>query len=142
MDIFHRYSKTDQEGKGNIKAIAQAKKLFQYCPILAVKRWIEAANISSGGLFRGITKDGKVKDTRMCVDVVYNLIKKSAMTLGYEFDDYSPHSLRSGFTTQALRQKARLDKISSVTFHRSMKSLESYIRHEDRYEDHPAENFF
>lgn len=142
MDIFHKYSKTDQEGKGNIKAIAQAKKLFQYCPILAVKKWIETANISSGALFRGITKNGQIKSTRMCDDVVYNLIKHCAVTLGYEFAEYSPHSLRSGFTTQALRQKARLDKIPTVTFHKSMRSLEAYIKYEDRYEDHPAENFF
>jgi integrase len=142
MDIFHRFSKSDQEGKGNIKPIAQAKTELPYCPIRAVKKWIATAGITSGPLFRGITKDNVIKNTPMTSEVLYKLIKKCAVNLGYDFHDFSPHSLRSGFTTQALRNNARLDKIPSVTFHKNLRSLDSYIKHEDRYEDHPGENFF
>lgn len=142
MDIFHRYSKTDQEGKGEVKAIAQAKKLLQYCPILAVKKWIETANITSGALFRGITKGGIIKNSRISVDVIYNLIKDCTIQLGYNYEDFSPHSLRSGFITEAVRQKARFDKIRQVSKHKSLKSMEIYFRDEDRYEDHPGENIF
>jgi site-specific recombinase XerD len=142
MDIFHRYSKTDQEGKGEIKAITQAKKLFQYCPIGAVKKWIDVSNITSGALFRGITKGGMIKSSRISVDVIYNLIKDCTIQLGYEYEDYSPHSLRSGFITEAVRQKARFDKIRQVSKHKSLKSMEIYFKDEDRYEDHPGENIF
>lgn len=142
MDIQHRFTKTDQEGKGLIKPIAEAKKELQYCPIRAIKAWISAAQITSGPLFRGITKGNTVKMTPMSEDVIYNLIKTCAEKLGYQFHDYSPHSLRSGFTTQALRNKARIDKITTVTTHKTIRSLEAYIKHEDRYEDHPGENFF
>ena len=142
MDIYHRFSKSDQEGKGDIKPIAIAKKQFQYCPIAAVKKWIEVAKIKDGALFRGITKDDKIKKNRMTSGVIYDLIKKLTVRLGYDYHEYSPHSLRSGFTTQALRNNARIDKIPSVTFHKNLRSLDSYIKHEDRYEDHPRENFF
>lgn len=142
MDIFQRYTKTDQEGKGKIKPIAQAKVLFNYCPIRAVKKWIEAANIKSGALFRGINKHGKIESNRMSHDVVYELIKRCILKLGYEFSEFSSHSLRAGFVTQALRTGARIDKIPSVSDHKSLKSLEFYIKHEDRYEDHPGKNIF
>jgi site-specific recombinase XerD len=142
MDIFHRYSKTDQEGKGEIKAIAHAKKLLQYCPIGAVKKWIEATNITSGALFRGITKGGIIKNTRISVDVIYNLIKDCTIQLGYNYEDFSPHSLRSGYITEAVRQKARYDKIRQVSKHKSLKSMEIYFKDEDRYDEHPDENIF
>ncbi len=142
MDIFHRYTKTDQEGKGKIKPIIKAQVLFQYCPIRAVKKWIEAAKITTGALFRGINKHGKIENTRMSHDVVYEVIKRCILKLGYEYNEYSSHCLRVGFVTQALRSGARIDKIPSVTDHKSIRSLEFYIQHEDRYEDHPGRNIF
>lgn len=142
MDITLRRSKADQEGKGSLKPIAAAKQALTYCPVRAVKQWIAAAHLTSGALFRGITKDNNIKATRMNANVVYDVIKRCATTLGYEFHDYSPHSLRAGFITQALREGARQDKIPSVTLHKSMRSLDAYVKHEDRYEDHPGEKFF
>lgn len=137
MDVSIQRSKTDQEGKGDIKAILKGTTPH-YCPIIAVQTWIQKSKIISGPLFRGITKSGLIKQNRMAPDVIYQLMKRCALQAGLNFEDYSPHSLRSGFTTSAIENSAKITKVMSVTKHKSMKNLQSYILHAERYEQHPA----
>ncbi len=139
IDIKIRRSKTDQEGKGKIKAIINAKEK-EYCPCAALTAWLEKSKITTGALFRGITKNNILKNNSLSTDRIYELIKQYTIALGHNFDDFSPHSLRSGFVTAALEANALPSKIIEITHHASLKSLQPYIKHAERYEQHAGEN--
>jgi site-specific recombinase XerD len=140
MDIKIHRSKTDQEKKGDIKIILPAKGDKLFCPVLAVKNWLDNSQIKNGALFRGITKHNKINDKGICDNVVYHLIKRCACELGYNIDDFSPHSLRAGFVTSAYENKAMLSKIMEQAHMKSMQTAQRYIRHAQRYENHAAED--
>jgi integrase len=53
--ITIRRSKTDQEGIGTTIAIIRGNGC---CPVKAVKKWMEAAGISEGPIFRPVRKGG------------------------------------------------------------------------------------
>ena len=54
-----RHSKTDQEGKGQQRAIPFGRRA-ETCPVKALNAWLEAAEISEGRLFRSLTRHGQV----------------------------------------------------------------------------------
>ena len=131
------YSKTDQEGKGRIKPIAKLRNDTTFGPVLAVKAWLAATNLTQGPLFRSFLKSGKLTTKRLSASGLYNLIKRYTFELGYELNEFSPHSLRAGFITSAVQNKASIDRVRGVSFHASLKSLEPYIQHANRFENHP-----
>lgn len=139
MDIKIRHSKTDQEGKGKIKAIIYAKDKT-YCPCTAIIQWIEKSKLTTGAIFRGITQHHTLKENALSQDRIYALIKRYTIALGHDFSDFSPHSLRSGFVTSALEANALPSKILEVTHHATLKSLQPYIKHAERFEQHAGEN--
>ena len=96
------------------------------------KRWLF--------LFRGITRHNPINDTRISVNVIYNIIKRCAFDLGYGLEDFSPHSLRAGFVTSAYENKAMLTKIMEQAHMKSMQTAQRYIRHAQRYENHAGKD--
>lgn len=138
MEIKIHRSKTDQEGKGDIKIILPAKKNKVYCPILAVQNWLEISQIKHGALFMGINKHNQMSETRLSDNAVYHLVKRCIVELGYNFDEFSPHSLRAGFVTSAYENKAMLTKIMEQANMKSMQTAQRYIRHAQRYDNHVA----
>lgn len=140
MEIKIIRSKTDQEGKGNMKIILPAKKDIMYCPILAINNWLEKSQIKHGAIFRGINKHNHISETRLSDNSVYHLVKKCIVELGYNFDEFSPHSLRAGFVTSAYENKAMLTKIMEQANMKSMQTAQRYIRHAQRYENHAGED--
>lgn len=133
MDIRVKRSKTDQEGKGHIKSIAQGKT---HCPILAVKRWIEVADITTGPLFRGIVNGKNIKDNRLSVGALYDTMRAYAKKAGFTANEYSPHSLRAGFITAAAENEKDLFKIMDVSLHVDPRSIKAYVRYANRYKNH------
>ena len=57
--IVPRATKTDQEGEDTAKAVEPAKNTA-LCPVLALKAWMDAADITTGPVFRPITARNKV----------------------------------------------------------------------------------
>ncbi len=139
MDVKIRRSKTDQDGQGKTKAIIKAKDT-KYCPCTAVTEWIEKSQLTAGHLFRGIKRYHTLKENALSEDRIYTLIKQYTIALGHDFSDFSPHSLRSGFVTSALEANALPSKIMEITHHASFKSLQPYIKHAERFEQHAGEN--
>ena len=84
-----RRSKTDQEGTGTV--------LFLGPPTAArVKRWMEAAHIQDGPLFRRVRRGGKsVGEAALSTVTVRNVIKRRCADSGLE-GAVSGHSLRVG----------------------------------------------
>ena len=97
LQITIRHSKTDQEGAGATIAIVRGSIA---CPVAAVKAWRDAAGITSGPLFRSISKGGKVGE-RLSAQSVADIVKAHAERVGLDPALFAGHSLRAGFLTSA-----------------------------------------
>lgn len=102
-----RKSKTDQEGLGATIAVALGSIA---CPVQAVRTWLETASISSGPIFRPVTRKRTISSRRLSGRAVADLVKKYAQDAGLKAGDFSGHSLRSGFLTSAATRARRFSK--------------------------------
>ena len=115
VKIFIKRSKTDQSGEGMTKAIPYFNNKT-FCPVLALKRWIEHLEIKSGKLF-------DISDKSVSL-----IIKKYASLAGLDPNKYGGHSLRSGFATSAADSGAEERNIMSMTGHKTTQMVRRYIQ--------------
>ena len=115
LKIFIKRSKTDQSGEGMIKAIPYFdNKIF--CPVIAIKNWINFSEIGSGKIF-------SVSDKSIAL-----IIKKYALIAGLDPNKYGGHSLRSGFATSAAESGAEERNIMAMTGHKTTQMVRRYIQ--------------
>ena len=119
-----RRSKTDQEGRGRRVVIHAGGSL---CPIVALKAWLQAANIETGAVFRSIRKGGSV-GARLSTEGVAIVVKRHAAARGLEAADFGGHSLRAGHVTQAILRGEAAHAIMAVTGHQSRAMVDRYFR--------------
>jgi site-specific recombinase XerD len=119
-------SKTDQAGHGTELLLAYAREGHP-CPVRSVRAWREHAAITTGPLFRRVTRTG-VATTRLSDKSVALIVKKRVRAAGLDPKDFAGHSLRSGFATQAARDGHHASQIADVTRHRDRRVLDGYIQ--------------
>ena len=115
IKIFVKRSKTDQSGEGMIKGIPYFNN-ENFCPVRALKLWIETAGIKSGKIF-------KISDKSVAL-----IIKKYAHMAGLDPNRYGGHSLRSGFATSAAESGAEERNIMAMTGHKTTQMVRRYIQ--------------
>ncbi|MCL4116351.1 UNVERIFIED_CONTAM: hypothetical protein GTU68_007097 [Idotea baltica] len=135
--VNKRRSKTDQEAAGKRIEVAYGEQLFT-CPVRALRSWIDEADIQTGPIFRPVNRHGHVAARALSDRAVAQIIKKHVTRLGYKGSDYAGHSLRRGFSTEALRNGASERTIASTTHHTSTKGLQPYIEEADEFQDPPS----
>lgn len=138
LDVFLGKSKTDQEGEGYLIAIPHGQSLK---PVQAVMDWIEAAGISSGPVFRPVSRGGNALDRRLTGHSVALIVKQYAELAGLNPTDLSGHSLRAGFVTSAAERGVDLNRIMDQTRHVDPRTVRTYIRRAERYRDHAGAGF-
>jgi len=103
-------SKTDQEGEGKSKALPYGA--HQLCPVTALRRWLEAARITEGPLFRAIDQWGHLKPRGLYVTSISPILKALGQHCDFDFiPELSSHSLRRGLATGAARAGASFESI-------------------------------
>lgn len=122
-----RRSKTDQEGQGAKKGIPFGAS-ERSCPVHAVRKWLEAARLSCGPVFRGVSRWGQVQTTPLSGRAVALIVKKLATAAGLNPKLYAGHSLRAGLATQAAMNGVEERLIQNQTGHKSTNVLRRYIR--------------
>ena len=120
-------SKTDQTGRGRKIGIPYGKHEAT-CPVRAVLRWLERSRLADGPLFRGITKHGAVRTTRLTDQIVSDIVKQYAKAIGKPVSQLSAHSLRAGFITSAAIAGVPERAIQDQSGHHSVTILRRYIR--------------
>ena len=115
VKIFIKRSKTDQTGEGMTKAIPYFDNAT-YCPVIALKQWIEIAGIKSGKIFN-------ISDKSVAL-----IIKKYALLAGLDYTKYAGHSLRSGFATSTAEMGADERSIMAMTGHKTTQMVRRYIQ--------------
>ena len=136
--VILRRSKTDQEGAGMEKGIAYGSNP-DTCPVRVLQDWIEAAKIREGALFRQINKYGQVSKKRLASShSVARIVKEYVQKIGLSNAEYSGHSLRAGFATEASGNGASLDDIMRQTGHRSVEMVREYIRKQNLFKNNAS----
>ena len=127
LKINIKRSKTDQFGEGFLKALPYFDN-SQYCPVVSLKKWIEISKINSGSVFRRFTKGSKLSENRLTDQTVALLIKEYLQLAGINSNNYSGHSLRSGFATSAAEAGVEERNIMAMTGHKSPEMVRRYIK--------------
>ena len=135
--LVKRRSKTDQEGVGARVAVPYGSDP-ETCPVTALRRWLDDAEITTGAIFRGVDRHGNVSAGRLSQRALAMIVKKCADKAGLDGDRYSAHSLRAGFVTTAAANGANERAIAAQTGHRSMEVLRRYVRHATVFIDNAA----
>jgi site-specific recombinase XerD len=128
-------SKTDQEGAGEIVGIARGRNL---CPVEALRAWLSIANITSGPIFRAVTRHGRILPNRLTDQVVALVVKRYITAAGIEPAKYSGHSLRAGLVTQAALNSVPEYAIMRQTRRKSTEMLHRYIRDANVFRDNAS----
>ena len=127
VKIIVRRSKTDQFGEGMIKGLPYFPNKT-YCPVINLKNWLKISKIKTGPIFRRFAKGSSLTKHRLTDQSVVLIIKDCLKIAGIENDNFSGHSLRSGFATVAADSGADERSIMAMTGHKSSQMVRRYIR--------------
>lgn len=118
------HSKTNQSGR---------ERPENHKPVLgaagaALQDWLQTSGIVQGRIFRRILKGGHLGGL-MSPAAVRTIVQERCALAGIE-GDFSAHSLRSGFVTEAGRQDVSLADTMALTGHLSIPTVMGYYRAE------------
>jgi integrase len=133
-------SKTDKEGAGAEVGLSRGRSA-DTCPVTALERWLDMADIATGPIFRKVDRWGKVHSGRLDPDAVRQILKKRALEAkitGTIWEPITPHGMRAGFVTTAYKNGVPDEEIMGHTRHRSLATMRGYIRRSKLNTSSPA----
>jgi integrase len=133
IELMLPRSKIDQEGRGQIVAIPYGSNP-DTCPVRAIQDWLEVSKITSGFLFRRFKKGRKITEFGVQPSALCTIVKNNPY-IKMTGRDYSSHSLRSGFCTQAASKGVQEYSIMRQARITQSETLQRYIRHGTMWND-------
>jgi integrase len=112
-------SKTDQTGRGRVKLLRTARAR-------GLERWLKKAGITGGYIFRGIDRNGHLKDTPINPGEVNRIVKIYAQRAGLDPAIYSAHGLRRGFMTHCARMGIPIQEAMELADHSNVQTALIY----------------
>jgi site-specific recombinase XerD len=137
LRVLIRRSKGDQEGVGQTIAIMRGSFLR---PVEALQDWIAAAGITEGQIFRAVLLGGRVQQS-WTAECLCRRVKYYAEMMGLDPKTIGAHSMRSGVITSAADNGASIWKIVELSRHKSIGTVQSYVRKVDLFREHAAAKF-
>ncbi|MBB1633166.1 integrase [Cupriavidus sp. UME77] len=119
------WSKTNQAGADlpdNAKPVIGAAGA-------ALEAWLAASGIGDGAIFRRVRRGGHVGEA-LSDAAVRKIVRQRCEAAGLE-GDFSAHSLRSGFVTEAASRQVPMAEAMAMTGHTSVATLVRYFRAAD-----------
>jgi len=92
----------------------------------ALEAWLQASGITAGVIFRRIRKGDHLGEA-LSPAAVRDIVQARCALAGVE-GEFSAHSLRSGFVTEAGRQNVPLGETMALTGHHSVATVMGYFR--------------
>lgn len=134
--VLIRRSKTDQEGQGSTVWLPRTGSPL--CPSEALDRWIAAASITTGPVFRSVTRYGVIGG-RLSDRSVSTIVARWAKEAELPPGSWSGHSLRAGFVTDHAIRGASTRSIANQTGHSPTSPvIHRYVRRATPWEDNAA----
>ena len=138
IEILILRSKTDQGNEGQTCAIPYGDETL--CPITALTAWRDRANCQTGYVFRQMTAGGNIKDDPISPNQVNLIIKSIAVASQIpNAEDYSSHSLRRGFATEASKKGAPFGAIMRQGRWQHEGTVLGYIDEGKRFDQNAAD---
>ena len=139
-------SKGDRTGSGVTVAIPYGAT--ELCPVRALRRWQEAANITGGAVFRRIwvppTRHQLGEGPSPVVGIraidagtVARIIKTRAAKAGFDPDEIGGHSLKRGALTTGMDRGVHPTRLKQFGRHKSYAVLDEYLELGDPFDGHP-----
>jgi integrase len=116
------HSKTNQSGEDR----PENEKPVVGAAAEALREWLKTSGIKDGAIFRRIRRGGHLGEP-LCAAALRDIVRRRCALARID-GDYSAHSLRSGFVTEACTQDVGLPEIMAMTGHRSTQTLLGYNR--------------
>ncbi|WP_273786533.1 site-specific integrase [Brucella intermedia] len=101
-------------------------------PVEALTRWLEAAKIGKGSVFRKIDRWGNVSARALEPSAVNRIVKQRAQMAGLDASEFSAHGLRSGYLTEAANRGIPLPEAMEQSRHRSVQQASNYYNNAKR----------
>ncbi len=101
-------------------------------PVEALTRWLEAAKIDRGSVFRKIDRWGNVSARALEPSAVNRIVKQRAQMAGLDASEFSAHGLRSGYLTEAANRGIPLPEAMEQSRHRSVQQASNYYNNAKR----------
>ncbi|WP_435655772.1 site-specific integrase [Brucella pituitosa] len=101
-------------------------------PVEALTRWLEAAKIDKGSVFRKVDRWGNVSARALEPSAINAIVKKRAEMAGLDAREFSAHGLRSGYLTEAANRGISLPEAMEQSRHRSVQQASSYYNNAKR----------
>lgn len=92
----------------------------------ALAEWLRASGVAEGAIFRRIRAGDHVAEP-LSAAAVRDIVRRRCALAGVH-GDFSAHSLRSGFVTEAMRQDVSLADTMALTGHRTVQSILGYAQ--------------
>lgn len=138
LRVMVRRSKTDQGGTGQIIGIPHARPEHDdVCPPCCLADWLGLAGIDSGPIFRRLLTPTKVGPDAIRDKGIAEMIQRVMRRAGIG-GEWSGHSLRAGFATQAARSGMDALAMAKQTRHRKLDTLAVYVREGELFVRNPA----
>jgi len=144
VNVFVRRSKTDQEAAGQVKGLPYGSSR-ETCPVTALRQWLQAAEQEvegsfEGEIFRRFYRGESIGESAMTAQHVFTVLKRHAEGGGPDPEEYSAHSLRAGFITQAIRAGKPERRVKEHSGHASWETFNCYVEEAGTFQDNPAED--
>jgi integrase len=101
-------------------------------PVLALREWLERADITQGPIFRAIDRWEGLEQRALTPQAVNLIVKRRCVAAGLDPSLFSAHGLRSGFLTQAAQAGVSLPEAMQQSQHRSVQQAASYFNEAER----------
>jgi len=129
-----------QRGKGG------KQRLVPYGPLdwclVYVQRWLNAAEVPQGAVFRGIYKGGKhVRKTRITERAVNLIMNQYPISIEGRLTTVQPHDLRRTYARNAYEKGMDVERIRQNLGHESVSTTQGYIGTLDGVQRRPPEMF-
>jgi site-specific recombinase XerD len=127
--IHLKRSKNDPEAKGRTVVLVPGERK-EFCPVHAMREWIDAACLTKGAIYRGVDRYGNVS---ACLnpDSIPRILKRAAARAGFPSSDVAriaAHSLRAGLVTQSSLNGVSPLTVAEITGHRTLSVVKRYCR--------------
>ncbi len=130
-------SKTDQNALGQTRALPYGAR--EVCAAMAIKDWLEVAEINSGPLFRPINRWEQIKDKPLSAGAINALLKTLGTSCGFDFvPELSSHSFRRGLSTSAARERIDFELIKKQGGWKSDATVWEYIDEGQQFNNNAA----
>ncbi|QQN75538.1 site-specific integrase [Croceicoccus sp. YJ47] len=137
MSCYLPQSKGDRRLQGRTYKVPM---LSQLCPVAAYNNWVTMAGLSSGPVFRGIDRWGRVRETGLHINSLLKLMRSVFSQAGLNTpESFSSHSLRRGFANWANSSGWDVKTLMEYVGWKDVKSAMRYIDGTDPFQQQRIE---